>query len=167
VEPGGRVHHYDKRHLFRIGDENLNFDPGSSKLILDWKGWKICPLICYDLRFPVWSRNRYDPSSSSLDYDLLVYVANWPASRTQVWNTLLKARSIENLCFTAGLNITGKDGMGIHYRGHSQMVDFKGEVIQDLGEETNTASLTIDKKELIDFRDKFPVYLDADPFRLL
>lgn len=166
VEPDGSVDHYDKRHLFRLGDEHQTFEPGSKRLIKNWKEWKICPLICYDLRFPVWARNRYNPTTSSFDYDLLIFTANWPASRNTVWNTLLQARAIENQSYTAGLNIIGSDGMGIQYCGNSQLIDFKGNILLHMADKLACQTVTIDKSLLNEFRTVFPVHLDADGFSI-
>ncbi|HEU4774688.1 MAG TPA: amidohydrolase, partial [Lysobacter sp.] len=118
AKPDGELHHYDKRHLFRYADEHKRYAAGRDRITVEWKGWRICPLVCYDLRFPVYSRNRFDVErKGGLDYDLLIYVANWPAARAYPWKTLLRARAIENLCFVAGLNRVGTDGNGLQYAG--------------------------------------------------
>ena len=122
VFPDGSVSYYDKRHLFTMGQEHLHYASGKEKLLVEYKGWRICPLICYDLRFPVWSRNTDN-------IDLLIYVANWPAVRSQVWKTLLLARAIENQVFCMGVNRTGIDGYGIKYSGDSAFIDAKGTAI--------------------------------------
>jgi len=166
VEPSGDFYHYNKRHLFRMGDEHKTYSQGSKKLIRTWKGWRICPLICYDLRFPVWSRNRLMPDTGEPEYDLLIYLANWPAPRVTVWNTLLQARALENQAFVAGVNRIGTDGEEISYNGHSQLIDYKGAVVMNSGEEANTHIVEIDKQPLLDFRQKFPAYLDADPYEI-
>ncbi len=166
VEPGGHFFHYDKRHLFRMGDEHKTYTQGDEKLIRVWKGWRICPLICYDLRFPVWSRNRLMSDTGELEYDLLIYLANWPAPRVSVWDTLLKARALENQSFVVGVNRIGTDGEGISYNGHSQLIDYKGSVIINSGEEVSTRIVEIDKQTLLDFRQKFPAYLDGDSFEI-
>lgn len=160
VQPDGQVQHYDKRHLFTMGDEEKHYHKGSGRLIVNYKGWRICPLICYDLRFPVWSRNRDE-------YDLLVYAANWPRQRDEVWNTLLKARAIENQAYVAGINRVGMDGQQIPYSGHSQILDAKGICL---------ASAEVEKEAIIPaalsysalqrFRTAFPVLKDADTFNL-
>jgi predicted amidohydrolase len=176
MRPDGSFETYDKRHLFRMGGEHHNFAGGSARLIVELKGWRICPLICYDLRFPVWSRNFHvgeernenaNPNTSNLNYDLLIYVANWPAVRSQVWDVLLQARAIENQSFCIGVNRVGHDGMGLDYDGNSAVIDFKGNKLfyQKYAEVINTQILN--KKELDDFRAKFPAYLDADDFVLL
>lgn len=164
VEPSGRYDHYDKRHLFRMGGEHEIYTPGRERLIREWKGWRICPMICYDLRFPVWSRNRLMRDTAMPEYDLLIFLANWPSSRTMVWDVLLKARALENQSYVIGVNRTGSDGEGIDYSGHSQLIDYKGTVVEDLGEEAGTRIVIIDKSFLRAFREKFPAYLDADSF---
>ncbi len=164
VEPSGRYEFYDKRHLFRMGDEHLIYTPGRQQIIVEWKGWKIMPLICYDLRFPVWSRNRVDKQTGFLEYDLLLYVANWPAPRTQVWDTLLIARALENQCFVIGVNRIGSDGMGIDYTGHSAMIDYKGQLMNDLSTTEQIFTATLNRDDLTAFREKFPVWRDADRF---
>ena len=158
VEPSGEIKYYNKRHLFTMGNEGSYFQKGSERLIVEYEGWRICPLICYDLRFPVWSRNLND-------YDLLVYSANWPSARDEAWNTLLKARSIENQSYVIGVNRIGIDGQNIAYSGYSQIVDAKGKCISDLNENMEmivSASLSLD--ELHQFRKSFPVLYDADSF---
>jgi omega-amidase len=166
MQPDGVHKTYDKRHLFRMGEEDKVYTSGNTLLIGEWKGWKICPLVCYDLRFPVWSRNRFNKKTQSLDYDLLVYVANWPAIRSKHWQTLLKTRAIENQSFVVGANRVGADGKGILYDGHSVVISPKGEtMIESIGEET-IQTLELNKQELTDWRAKFPAYLDADDFKI-
>jgi len=160
VEPDGTYDFYDKRHLFRMAREQESYTGGTKRIIKEWKGWKICPLICYDLRFPVWSRNV------ALDYDLLVYVANWPAIRSHVWNTLLQARAIENLSYVVGVNRVGNDGNGIPHTGDSAVIDFKGEVLERKSIEEGILIHTLQREALTTFRDKFPAFLDADEFLL-
>lgn len=158
VEPSGEVHIYNKRHLFSMDNEERHFQQGRERIIVNYMGWRICPLICYDLRFPVWSRNRND-------YDVLVYVANWPNARMEVWNTLLKARAIENQCYVVGVNRVGEDGQRIEYTGDSQVVDPKGKLLATAvhpSEELLVASLSLEEMTL--FRGKFPVLKDADDF---
>lgn len=160
MTPEGQFSHYDKRHLFRMAGEDKIYSSGLSKIIPEIKGWKILPLICYDLRFPVWSRNVNN------SFDLLLYVANWPAPRRHAWNTLLKARAIENLCYVAGLNRIGEDGKGLQYSGDSAIIDFKGEELYSFGEKEQHQTLTLSHTALKEFRDKFPAYLDADGFSI-
>jgi omega-amidase len=152
--------HYDKRHLFSMGGEDRLFSAGKERLIFTYRGAKISPYICYDLRFPVWSRNRNE-------FDLMIYSANWPESRKDVWNTLLKARAIENQCYVAGSNRTGTDGTGIKYSGESMIINPRGEIIASAGSETECAvSAGLSLIELSDFRKKFPVLNDADDFKI-
>lgn len=153
---------YDKKHLFRLGDETKYFSAGNSRCIVEHKGFKICLLICYDLRFPVWARNINN------EYDLLIYSANWPQSRINVWNTLLPARAIENLAYVCGVNRVGEDGMKIKYNGQSCLVDFKGNKIISMDNPVESVeTVSISKNELNKFREKFPVWKDADRFTLL
>ncbi|GAB4291848.1 MAG: amidohydrolase [Marinilabiliales bacterium] len=155
------IEYYDKRHLFRMGNEHRNYSQGKSKLIFDINGWKICPLICYDLRFPVWSRNKGD-------YDVLIYVANWPESRREVWNTLLLARALENQCYVIGVNRIGNDGNMISYSGDSVVINAKGKIISETKPyslSVETVELSLD--ELTEFRQKFPVFLDQDDFEII
>ena len=160
VEPSGEIHFYNKRHLFTMGNEESHFQKGTERMIVMYKGWRICPLICYDLRFPVWSRNRSE-------YDLLVYSANWPQNRKEVWNTLLKARAIENQCYVVGANRVGVDGQNIAYSGNSQILDAKGNSLAGLNEEGGIiVSAEISYTELAEFRNSFPVLNDADSFYL-
>lgn len=166
VEPDGQFDFYDKKHLFRMGDEHITFTEGKKTMTREFRGWKIRPLICYDLRFPVWSRNRYNSSKNTLDYDLLIYVANWPAPRNEVWHTLLKARSMENQCFTIGLNRTGSDDEGIAYDGQSVIFDYKGKVLNEISSQQTIQTIELDLEKLNSFRKKFPAYLDGDEFEL-
>ncbi len=165
MRPDGEFATYDKKHLFRMSEEHEIYSAGSERLVIEWKGWKVRPLICYDLRFPVWSRNL-TINDDSLSYDVLLYVANWPAARSQVWRTLLQARSLENLSYCIGLNRVGEDGMNIAYNGQSLVYSYKGEVVADLAEEDTIFTVTLSMPALSEFRRKFPAYLDADPFTL-
>lgn len=158
AEPGKPVLHYDKRHLFTMANEQDNYSRGTSKTIIDYKGWKILPLICYDLRFPVWSRNAEE-------YDLLIYAANWPERRNHAWKTLLPARAIENQCYVVGVNRIGKDGKGIPYSGDSAAYDFMGNIISSAAaHKEECITITLDKKPLASIRSEFPVLKDADHF---
>jgi len=160
VDPDERVLTYDKRHLFTMAGENNAYTSGKQRLIIDYKGWRICPLICYDLRFPVWSRNRND-------FDLIIYVANWPESRNEVWTTLLRARAIENQSYLVGANRVGVDGNKISYCGNSLLIGPKGNIMasgRDSEECILTAEFSFEK--LSAFRSKFPVLNDADDFDL-
>ncbi len=160
MRPDGSFGIYDKRHLFSMGRENKYYSQGKKKLNVELKGWRICPLICYDLRFPVWSRN-------SNDTDMLIYVANWPASRKHVWNILLRARAIENQVFVAGVNRVGTDGEGIAYQGDSQLINPKGEIIADFDLSYPGITITeLSPDDLTEFRKKFPAGNDADDFTI-
>ncbi|MBC7991164.1 MAG: amidohydrolase [Luteimonas sp.] len=165
--PDGGLKHYDKRHLFRYAKEHERYAAGNERLTVEWKGWRICPLVCYDLRFPVYSRNRYDVErKGQLDYDLLLYVANWPAARAWPWKTLLRARAIENLCYVAGLNRVGEDGNGLHYAGDSAVIDFLGHPVSECTDEEVVATTTLQAAELAAHRERFPAMLDGDAFSL-
>jgi omega-amidase len=160
VSDEGEAWHYDKRHLFSMGGEDSLFRAGNSRLVFRYRGVRITPNICYDLRFPVWTRNRSE-------YDLIIYAANWPEIRRNVWNTLLKARAIENQCYVAGSNRTGTDGEGIKYCGDSMIVNPRGDLIEFAeGDEECSLTADISLTELDDFRKKFPVTNDADDFTL-
>lgn len=165
--PDGGLKHYDKRHLFRYAKEHERYAGGRERLTVEWKGWRICPLVCYDLRFPVYSRNRYDVErKGGLDYDLLLYVANWPAARAYPWKTLLRARAIENLCYVAGLNRVGDDGNGLHYAGDSAVIDFLGHPVSECTDEEVVVTTTLLASELAAHRERFPAMLDGDAFAL-
>ncbi|MDQ3108779.1 MAG: amidohydrolase [Bacteroidota bacterium] len=167
VRPDGSYEHYDKRHLFRLAGEDKKFAAGTKKLIVDLHGWKVCPLICYDLRFPVWSRNRWtnDGVEITADYDLLLYVANWPERRSIAWKTLLMARAIENLSYVVGLNRIGNDGDNVLYTGDSAIIDFKGDHIKTaIISREEIISEKLSYQELVDFRKRFPAGMDADEF---
>lgn len=166
MEPGGHARTYDKRHLFRMANEQKTFAAGESLLIAPWKGWRICPVVCYDLRFPVWCRNRFDITTRKLSYDLLICIANWPTARIDAWDTLLKARAIENLCYVAGVNRVGLDGNAIEYNGHSSIASPKGEAIFTLEGIDTIKTIELNAHSLQAFRDKFPAYLDADEFSI-
>jgi omega-amidase len=165
MKPDGTFVHYDKRHLFRMAHEHEYFTAGKQRLVVLLKGWKICPLICYDLRFPVWSRNGYSTGTHDASYDCLIYVANWPDRRRHAWRTLLLARAIENQCYVIGLNRVGKDGKDIGYSGDSAVIDPKGEVIsRTKPDEESIETVTMSMKGLEEFRKAFPVGMDADHF---
>tara|TARA_B100001287_G_scaffold70393_1_gene57994 strand:+ start:2487 stop:3287 length:801 start_codon:yes stop_codon:yes gene_type:complete len=162
VNPEG-FSYYDKKHLFSMAHEDLVYTHGSSELIIELKGFKIKPLICYDLRFPVWSRNRL--IENTYDYDLLIYIANWPSVRSNVWRHLLKARAIENLSYVMGVNRVGVDGNGIKYDGSSRVFDFKGERLDQFKDDVFfIQNLNLEKKKLDEFRTNFPALNDADIF---
>lgn len=167
VTPDGGVKHYDKRHLFRYGREHERYAPGKDRIIVDFRGWKICPLVCYDLRFPVFSRNGYDASTQQSDYDLVIYTANWPAVRRYPWVQLAKARAIENLAYVASVNRVGTDGNNLEYSGDSAVYDFKGmPVVETTEYREEVVTAAISKSALNEFREMFPAMLDADAFDL-
>jgi omega-amidase len=160
VFPNGNIEHYDKRHAFALAGEHKEYTSGTTKLIVEFKGWKICPLICYDLRFPVWSRNVEN-------YDVLIYSANWPKPRINAWNTLLKARAIENMSYCIGVNRVGVDANGYEYNGNSIAIDFSGKEITEITENKEAIIYsTLSKNELIDFRAKLPFLEDKDHFTI-
>jgi predicted amidohydrolase len=158
---GDKIAQYDKRHLFRMGNEHEHFAAGNQRCVFNLKGWRICPMICYDLRFPVWSRNKNE-------YDLLLYMANWPKPRREVWNVLLKARAIENQAYAVGVNRVGEDGMNLSYTGDSAIIDAKGKLLLE-AEIAKEQLLTFEliKKDLDQFREKFPVHFDSDDFKII
>jgi omega-amidase len=158
MRPDGSYEHYDKRHLFRMAGEHERYASGDKRVIVDLKGWKILPLICYDLRFPVWSRNRND-------YDLALYVANWPSARALHWNRLLQARAIENLSYVAGVNRVGMDEKHQHYAGDSALYGPAGEVIVH-SQEPGSLVAQISAEHLRQYRTNFPAFMDADLFDL-
>jgi len=163
MRPDGTHECYDKRHLFRMAHEHDHYTAGTRRTIVEVKGWKVRPLVCYDLRFPVWSRNRLGGDEA---YDLLLYVANWPERRRYAWQTLIKARAIENLSYVVAVNCVGQDGNGINYTGDSAAVDFLGQLMTEPSEQEFVTTVTLDRTALQAFRDKFPAYLDADQFEL-
>ena len=159
VFPSGEIQHYDKRHLFTLAGEEKVYTAGTQKLIVEYLGWKICPLVCYDLRFPVFSRNREE-------YDLLIYVASWPKVRTTAWDALLKARAIENVSYVVGVNRIGEDASGHNYVGHSQVVNCLGEYVVEPQESEAIVILTLDKSKLSEIRQKFAFLNDKDTFEI-
>ncbi len=165
VSQEGIMAEYDKRHLFRMAQEHDYFMEGEEFVRARLKGWKIAPMVCYDLRFPVWSRNRLD-EDRSLAVDLLLYVANWPAKRIEHWNILLKARAIENQCFVAGLNRVGVDGNEIAYNGSSAIIDPLGQVLVHQRDEACILEQQLDPETMISFRNKFPAWMDSDLFEI-
>jgi len=159
--PQGKIYFYDKRHLFSVGGESKFFTPGDNRQTFNFLGWRIALYICYDIRFPVWSRNRNDT-------DLIIITANWPATRQNVWNILLKARAIENQVYVAGVNRTGTDGNGLSYVGESQVINAKGELMPKTSIiKSGLLTYDISRKDLDDFRMSFPVANDADKFSII
>lgn len=165
VSPDGLIQHYDKRHLFRMAEEEKAFSPGARQPIFKLKGWNICPQICYDLRFPIWSRNSL--IDGKLAYDMVFYVASWPAARVVAWDALLRARAIENLAYSIGVNRVGEDGNGLAYNGHSGVYDFKGQQLELMEDHESITLITLDKDSLDEYRAKFPAWMDSDEFSIL
>ena len=157
MRPDGSVEQYDKRHLFRLADEHHHYSPGEKSITFELRGFRVCPMVCYDLRFPVWSRNRGH-------YDLLLYVANWPSRRHLAWQTLIRARAIENQAFVAAVNRTGTDGNELPYLGGSAIIDYLGQDVVDLGDREGVGTASLDLDELEAFRERFPFDKDADKF---
>jgi predicted amidohydrolase len=178
--PNGQMGYYDKRHLFCLSGEHEHFTRGNKRLIASVKGWKINLQVCYDLRFPVWSRNRLVDGNSIAgagneapvtkqipEYDLLIYVANWPEKRVHAWRTLLQARAIENQCFVIGVNRVGEDGNGLIYNGNSMVLDPMGEILYQGENREDTSTITLTKQVLEEVRAKLPFWQDGDDFNLL
>lgn len=160
MQPDGNYRFYDKRHLFRLASEDHTYTGGSHRWVFEWKGWRVFPLICYDLRFPVWSRR-----SASFDYDLLIYVANWPERRNKAWKTLLPARAVENQSYTAAVNRIGEDGNGIYHSGDSAIYDYSGNTLISVEPgQPGILSFVLNKEEQDQFRSQFPFWKDADHF---
>lgn len=166
MRPDGSFETYDKRHLFRMAREHERYAGGARRLIVELNGWRICPQVCYDLRFPVWLRNRYDPAARRFDYDLLIVVANWPAPRREPWRALLRARAVENLSYVVGVNRVGVDGNDLAYAGDSAALDFVGAPLVDLGAQEQVVTVTLDPAALAAHRERFPAWMDADDFEL-
>lgn len=166
--PDGALQHYDKRHLFRYAGEHKRYAAGRERLTVELKGWRINPQVCYDLRFPVFCRNRFDVERpGALDFDLQLFVANWPAERAYAWKTLLRARAIENLCYVVGVNRVGRDGNGIDYAGDSAVIDFLGRAVSECADAPVVVTTTLQAAELAAHRERFPAMLDGDRFEML
>lgn len=165
MKPDGNYEVYDKKHLFSISDEPKEYLAGNKRVIQRINQWKICPLICYDLRFPVWSRNAIDGKREA-DYDVLIYVANWPDRRALAWKTLLQARAIENQSYVIGVNRIGKEGEAINYSGDSSVIDPLGNILYRKENEADTAIITLNYEEMVKIRRQFPFLRDADKFSL-
>lgn len=162
--PNGQYGVYDKRHLFAFAGEDQQYTAGSKRLIASVNGWKINLQVCYDLRFPVWARQSpYEET----EFDVLIYVANWPERRLHAWRTLLTARAIENQCYVIGLNRTGNDGNNIYHSGNSMVIDALGEVLYEKEHEEDVFTITLSKEKLQDVRSKFPFLKDADDFSII
>jgi predicted amidohydrolase len=166
ARPDGTFELYDKRHLFRMAGEHERYIAGEQRLIVELKGWRICPQVCYDLRFPVWLRNGYDQTTQCFDYDLLIFVANWPAARRYAWSTLLRARAIENLSYCVGVNRVGVDGNSHQYSGDSAALDYLGQPLVELGGQEQVVTVTLDPAALQAHRERFPAWMDADTFAI-
>jgi len=161
IYPDGKETFYDKRHLFRLGEESEYYEAGKQKCLISYMGWNIRLIICYDLRFPVWCRNVNN------EYDLLIVVANWPEPRGDVWTNLLTARAIENMAYVCGVNRVGTDGLKIHYSGESQLINAYGTMLSSMEPNMEQVqTLEIDHQSLDHFREKFPVWKDADKFEI-
>ncbi|MBK7434231.1 MAG: amidohydrolase [Chitinophagaceae bacterium] len=163
--PNGQSGHYDKRHLFAYGGEDSHYSPGNKRLIASVKGWKINLLVCYDLRFPVWARQQ--SAGGEPEYDVLIYVANWPERRSHAWKTLLCARAIENQSYVVGVNRVGNDGNNIYHSGNSLVIDPLGQVLYHMADEEDVFTITLQKEMLQETREKFPFLKDADGFKIL
>ncbi len=166
--PNGQMAHYDKRHLFAYADENKHYTAGDKRLIVSVKGWRINLQVCYDLRFPVWARQQLtridEIEEVQPEYDILLYVANWPERRSHAWKTLLCARAIENQCFVVGVNRVGTDGNNIYHSGNSMIVNPLGEVLYHMSDAEDVNTILLQKEELESARAKFPFWKDADDF---
>ena len=164
--PNGQLGYYDKRHLFAFAGEDQHYTPGNKRLIASVKGWKINLQICYDLRFPVWARQQKNEETQK-EYDVLLYVANWPEKRNHAWKTLLTARAIENQCFTIGVNRVGLDGHNIEHSGDSMIVGPLGEILYHCAYEEDVFHIRLEKEEVNNTRAQFPFWKDADDFTIL
>ena len=165
--PEGGLQWYDKRHLFRMAREHERYAAGRGRMTVELKGWRVCPLVCYDLRFPVFIRNRFGVEvADRFDYDLLVFVANWPSARRHAWRTLLQARAIENLCCVAAVNRVGTDGNDVHYSGDSVALDELGMPLVEFGSQSQVATVAFSAAGLLAHRERFPAQLDSDRFEL-
>lgn len=164
--PNGQYGFYDKRHRFAFAGEDKHYTAGTERFIASVSGWKINLLVCYDLRFPVWARNKVEDKKGA-EYDVLIYVANWPERRSLAWKTLLQARAIENQCYVIGVNRVGADGNGIAHSGDSTVIDPLGEILYHKKDEGDVFTITLDKEHLNTVREKFPFLQDGDDFRIL
>ena len=162
--PNGQYGYYDKRHLFAYAEEDKHYTAGNKRLIASVKGWKINLQVCYDLRFPVWARQQ--SSGQAPEYDVLIYVANWPERRSHAWKTLLCARAIENQCYVVGVNRVGSDGNNVYHSGNSLVIDPLGQVLYHMADAEDIFTIVLQKEMLEEVRSKFPFWKDADEFRL-
>ncbi len=159
IDPNNELLTYDKRHLFRMGNEHKTYTSGDQRLITTLNEWRICPQICYDLRFPVWNRNDDN-------YDCLIIVANWPDIRSKAWKILLQARAVENISYVVGVNRVGNDGNGVYHSGYSSIIDHEGAILYESKDNEEVHSIKLSKTALHDFREKFPAQKDADNFTI-
>jgi omega-amidase len=164
--PNGQYGHYDKKHLFAYAGEDEKYQAGNKRLIASVKGWKINLQVCYDLRFPVWARQAPNSLKDGVEYDVLIYVANWPERRSHAWKTLLCARAIENQCYVIGVNRVGTDGNNIYHSGNSLVIDPLGQVLYHMADDEDVSTLTLQKDKLEEVREKFPFWKDADSFTI-
>lgn len=167
MQPDGKSGYYDKRHLFAYALEDQHYSSGNKRLVASVKGWKVNLQVCYDLRFPVWSRHNFAATGGVPEYDLLIYVANWPERRNHAWKTLLQARAIENQCFIIGVNRVGKDGNDIYHSGDSMAVNPMGEILYTKEHDEDVHTITLHKEELEQVRSKLPFWKDGDNFMIL
>ena len=172
--PNGQFGYYDKRHLFAYGEEDKYYAAGSKRLIASVNGWKINLMVCYDLRFPVWARQQTSPPAplrqsqrGELEYDVLIYVANWPERRNLAWKSLLRARAIENQCYVIGVNRVGNDGNNIYHSGDSMVIDPLGEILYEKAHDEDVFTIQLSKERLKEVREKFQFWRDADEFEIL
>ncbi|MBO9682495.1 MAG: amidohydrolase [Flavisolibacter sp.] len=164
--PNGQYGYYDKRHLFAYGEEDKHYSAGTKRLIASVNGWKVNLMVCYDLRFPVWARQQFD-EEGAFEYDVLVYVANWPERRNLAWKSLLRARAIENQCYVIGVNRVGNDGNNIYHSGDSMVIDPLGEILYEKADEEDVFTIQLNKERLQEVREKFQFWRDADEFEIL
>jgi omega-amidase len=162
--PNGQYGKYDKRHLFAYAEEDRHYQPGNNRMIASVKGWKINLQVCYDLRFPVWARQR--STETAPEYDVLIYVGNWPERRSHAWKTLLCARAIENQCYVIGVNRVGTDSKNIYHSGNSLVIDPLGEVLYHMADDEDVFTITLQRERLDEVREKFPFWKDADHFNI-
>ncbi len=161
VEPNGKISYYDKAHLFRMGEENKHYNAGTNRIVIEYKGWRIAPFVCYDLRFPVWLKR-----TPNFDYDLLIIVASWPEKRIHHWQVLAQARAIENQSYVAALNRVGEDGNQIAYNGQSALYNPQGKLLNTITHEEFESTFTMQLPELKTYRKAFPIWLDDDTFEI-
>jgi predicted amidohydrolase len=164
--PNGQYGYYDKRHLFAYGEEDKHYASGSKRLIASVNGWKVNLMVCYDLRFPIWARQQFD-EDRNFEYDVLIYVANWPERRNTAWKSLLRARAIENQCYVIGVNRVGNDGSDIYHSGDSTVIDPLGEILYEKAHDEDIFTIQLNKDQLNSIRKKFQFWRDADDFEIL